>query len=400
MISTRIRFPDGEEWDLRRLYDDPPRRNEVLRKFHRAKERPRCLCGADTQVELIVRRLEGNFRLACYPGTTSAHDPRCYFYSPDEGRVGQVYTLDAVEHLSDGGLFIRLDQSLSSNGQRAGVVLAADHKASSRHGASQVKRNTVKLLGLLQILWERAGLHRWQPRAAGDNRRYTEIVDQLTDAAVDVRLPAGDLLSRFYVPPPTYDSAGTELKATLARAGNQQAIVVVGEFLSSRGTNFGEAVALVCLKNCPLYFPGELWTRLLNSYRRPQRTEDERFWMIAICTLSPAGHINVKDAAWMECQRNYIVVHSAHERRVADRLVLQGRTFFKPLRYDTSEEDAAFPDFVLTDVGGEPMPMEVWGLNTPDYLQRRREKTLKYGARLWEWDVFTENELRPFPPRA
>ena len=102
----------------------------------------------------------------------------------------------------------------------------------------------------------------------------------------------------------------------------------------------------------------------------------------------------------MECQRNYIVIHSAHERLVADRLVIEGRSFIKPLRYDTSEEDAVFPDFLLTDVAGTPLPMEVWGLNSPDYLARRQEKLRHYGARLWEWDVFSEKEMKPFPPRA
>ncbi len=51
------------------------------------------------------------------------------------------------------------------------------------------------------------------------------------------------------------------------------------------------------------------------------------------------------------------------------------RAFIKPLRYD-GEEDV-FPDFVLTDVPGkEALPMEVFGINTPEYLERKREKGL------------------------
>ncbi|WP_223815738.1 MULTISPECIES: DUF1173 family protein [Pantoea] len=58
---------------------------------------------------------------------------------------------------------------------------------------------------------------------------------------------------------------------------------------------------------------------------------------------------------------------------VETRLWEEKRAFIKPLRYD-GEEDV-FPDFVLTDVPGtEVLPMEVFGMNTPDYLQRRREK--------------------------
>ena len=259
MFETTIRLPDGCDWNLRQLYDEPSRRNQVLKQFHRASRRTRCLCSERNPVELVVRRVDGNFRLACYPGTTAAHDSRCYFYSADEGRVGQAYTLEAVEHQSDGGLFVRLDQSLAGLRNAAPAKLGADRKQDPRHGASRVKRNTVTLQGLLQILWERAGLHRWHPRAPGDNRRYTEIVDRLTDAAADVRLPAAALVDRFYLPPPTYDEGGAQLKTFVSGAGRDQAVLVVGEFLSSRPTEFGEAVSLVCLRNRPLFF----WPRPL-----------------------------------------------------------------------------------------------------------------------------------------
>ena len=400
MFHTRIRLPDGHDWNLRQLYDDPPRRNQLLKPFHLAKRRPHCLCAEREPVRLIVRRVHGNFRLACYPGTTAIHDPRCYFYSAEEGRVGQAYTLDAVEKQPDGGIYVRLDQSLAAARPTVAQHISAERKQELRRGATRFQRNTVKLQGLLQILWERAGLHRWHPRNPGDNRRYTEIVDRLTDAAIDVRVPAGNLTERLYLPPPTYDDGGQTLRATARRAGTQQAILIIGEFLSSRPTEFGEAVTLVCLRDCPLFLSKELWAGRTNSYRRPRRTDDERFWLIAICTLSPAGHVNVKDAAWMECQRNYIVVHSAYERRVADLLVLQERTFVKPVRYDTTEEDAVFPDFVLNDVRGGPYPMEVWGLDTPAYLARMVEKRAHYGARLWEWNACKGEEVPPFPPEA
>jgi len=50
-----------------------------------------------------------------------------------------------------------------------------------------------------------------------------------------------------------------------------------------------------------------------------------------------------------------------------------------------------FPDFVLKDVSGvDALPMEVFGMNTPDYLQRKQEKTAHYDkeygqGRWWCW---------------
>lgn len=48
--------------------------------------------------------------------------------------------------------------------------------------------------------------------------------------------------------------------------------------------------------------------------------------------------------------------------------------FIKPLRYDCEED--VFPDFVLKDVTSvDALPMEEFGMNTPEYLLRKQVKT-------------------------
>ena len=82
------------------------------------------------------------------------------------------------------------------------------------------------------------------------------------------------------------------------------------------------------------------------------------------------------------------------------------RAFIKPEGYDGEEN--VFPDFVLTDVAGaEALPMEVFGMNTPDYLQRKQVKTVAYDTeygpgRWWQWDASADPEghdIPAFPPR-
>lgn len=62
----------------------------------------------------------------------------------------------------------------------------------------------------------------------------------------------------------------------------------------------------------------------------------------------------------------------------------------------------------MTDIPGtEALPMEVFGMNTQDYLQRKQAKiTLydrEYGAgRWWQWDALADlegNDIPAFPPR-
>jgi len=68
------------------------------------------------------------------------------------------------------------------------------------------------------------------------------------------------------------------------------------------------------------------------------------------------------------------------------RLWEDNRAFNKPLRYDGKE--GVFPNVVLTDVPGkEALPMKVFGMNTPKYVQRKRVKAAiydrEYGADSW-----------------
>jgi len=62
-----------------------------------------------------------------------------------------------------------------------------------------------------------------------------------------------------------------------------------------------------------------------------------------------------------------------------------------------------FPDFVLKDVPGmDALPMEVFGMNSPEYLLRREVKTAYYEAeygpgRWWYWNTAEKSGMPAFP---
>ncbi|AVJ57558.1 DUF1173 domain-containing protein (plasmid) [Klebsiella variicola] len=70
------------------------------------------------------------------------------------------------------------------------------------------------------------------------------------------------------------------------------------------------------------------------------------------------------------------------------------RSFYKPLRYDSTTHEY-LADFCLTDASTEnhlPFPVEIWGMNTPNYQEHRMEKerwyNANYGATGWSsWDA-------------
>ncbi|MFL6615737.1 MAG: SDR family NAD(P)-dependent oxidoreductase [Pantoea agglomerans] len=115
----------------------------------------------------------------------------------------------------------------------------------------------------------------------------------------------------------------------------------------------------------------------------------------------PSSSSTVIDVALMTVSPRFIPLDSSYEEAVEEKLWQEKRTFIKPLRYD-GEEDV-FPDFVLKDVPGvDALPMEVFGMNTPEYLLRMQEKTSYYEAQYgpghwWSWNAAEKSDMPAFP---
>jgi hypothetical protein len=122
--------------------------------------------------------------------------------------------------------------------------------------------------------------------------------------------------------------------------------------------------------------------------------------VIAGIQVSEKGKLNWVYGALMATNDNFIPVDSGHERAVADALIRQRREFAKPLRYTGNE--ATHPDFILTDTQPE-VTMEVFGMDTPEYLHRKQQKVDYYrneGRSLWVWNAAQTGEGMPAFPLA
>lgn len=397
MFRTIIRLPSGRAIPLRDIYESRDTRHRYLRPFHRSDNRCVCLCNpaAAAPLQLVVRFFDEDYRLACYQGTTAEHNPQCAFYSPRLPSIAQT-SLDAVEPRGDGGLYVRLEHTLDLTPVEREDAPAHEEKEAAPEASK--KRNTVKLLGLLNILWEWSGLHRWVPLEPNQQRRYSEVQDRLTSAAESIEIPAGRLGTRFYTPPPTWDQQGEILKRTCQRAGRHQAVLVSGQFLAERPTASGKGhmLNLVCMPKCGLFVDTATFAAAINSYGDPVRTERQRSWILAACTLTRNGLVVVHEIVWLHCSPAFIPVHSSHELELAELLVRDDRAFTKPLRYQ-ARNDSTFPDFVLHDADIPDQPMEVWGLDDPDYLARMERKRALYGPKLWEWPAYQDRPIPPLP---
>jgi len=115
----------------------------------------------------------------------------------------------------------------------------------------------------------------------------------------------------------------------------------------------------------------------------------------------PSSCSAVIDVALMTVSPRFIPLDSGYESAVEEKLWQEKRAFIKPLRYD-GEEDV-FRDFVLKDVAGmDALSMEVYAMNTPEYLLRKQEKTSHYESeygpgRWWSWNAAEKTDMAVFP---
>lgn len=102
----------------------------------------------------------------------------------------------------------------------------------------------------------------------------------------------------------------------------------------------------------------------------------------------------------MHLSERFIPLDSSYEGKLEQALVDAKRSFVKPLRYEA--DDLVFPDFWLSDMGGD-YPLEVFGMNTVTYLERKLQKTAIYGDATkyplgwWYWDVLTQPMIPTLP---
>jgi hypothetical protein len=164
-----------------------------------------------------------------------------------------------------------------------------------------------------------------------------------------------------------------------------------------------------------LVLPEDVHHRLKRSFSRELGDWRRGMKVVVIAETEPPEtslrHINgrnrpsscstVIDVALMKVSPGFIPLDSGYKGAVEEKLWQEKRSFIKPLRYD-GEEDV-FPDFVLKDIPGvDALPMEAFGMNTPEYLLRKQEKTSHYESeygpgRWWSWNAAEKPDMPAFP---
>lgn len=392
-----------------------------------------CLClPAEADEDTVRRRLKVHLSqrtdqcwLSSYSCTGHEHAPDCRFYSvwPDE-RQAAIYTADVLKVATDGTLVVRLPTGLQKKDVQENP--SAEPPEQSGTGIKRRRHPSMELTGFLHLLWERSGINIWHPAFDKKKRSADWVSWKLNETAAQIRI--GRL--------PLQDSL-----LLMARKGQQQTdknwqrirtaekksrrLVMISQMAA--WTDAAEerlqqhALPLGLFGGFPvLHLPEDVMARISRSYARELAGWRRGGKVIVICETEPpetsfnrekgrtVPHTTSKviDVALMMVSARFIPLDSGYEGIVEERLWQEKRAFRKPLRYD-GEEDV-FPDFVLTDMPGvDALPMEVFGMKTAKYLQRKQEKIAHYDeeygpGKWWHWnaaDCPDTQDIPAFPAR-
>jgi hypothetical protein len=249
---------------------------------------------------------------------------------------------------------------------------------------------------------------------------YHHLRQALAERELGARLPLADTL---YVPSVRRNLARSTVLAELdaqyahleRRYGPRYTpvLLVLGEVQRLDAAAPGEhRLILKGMGNVPLQEAGDALTRLRATWptafsrldlahaNAAADSEPNRVFVLAGVTFPSRRQLLVVYAAALETTHQFIPVESAAEATMARALVHAGRAFDKPLRYDGAAE--LFPDFRLLDTE-PPTLVEVWGMNAPAYLDRKRIKRDTYRRErtpLIEWNAAADEPLPPLTTGA
>lgn len=369
---------------------------DAIAAAHTAHRRPRCLCRPEG-VDMYVARLGEGLIVKRMPETGGQHAPGCPSYEPpaEFTGLGQVLGSAISEDPATGITTLKLDFPLTRIPGRAAMPPAgASGDSVATHGTR------LSLRGLLHYLWDQAELTRWHPGFAG-KRTWATVRRHLLRAA-EHKMARGDALpARLHVPEPFTPDDRDAINArriaqwrhAVAAPGKpQQLMIVIGEVKEIVPARYGYKAIIKHMPDQAFALDEALYRRLGRRFEPALAlwgaTEDIRMMMIATFGIAASGIPSIVELCLMPVTRQWLPVEDEFERRLIERLVSDGRSFVKGLRYNMDSADVV-ASATLTDGGGDAPALFIERLRTPD--DRARRDVISDALPGWRWDPSIED---------
>lgn len=317
---------------------------EAIADAHAAHQRPRCLCLAEG-VEMYVARLGEGYIVKRMPDTGSHHAPDCPSYEPpaEFSGLGQVLGNAITEDPTTGATTLKLDFPLTKMPGKSQLPPAGgDSDSVASDGAK------LSLRGLLHYLWDQAELTRWLPGFAG-KRTWGTVRKHLLLAAEGKVARGGSLRSRLYIPEVfSVEQRGaintrrlSMWSQSVAVPGKQQQLILtIAEIKEIVPARYGFKAVVKHVPDQAFALDEQIYRRLARRFERELAlwgaADDIHMVMIATFSVAAAGIPTIVELSLMPATRHWLPVEDGFEKQLVDRLVVDGRSFVKGLRYNLS----------------------------------------------------------------
>jgi Protein of unknown function (DUF1173) len=375
---------------------------EAIAAAHAAHQRPRCLCLVDG-VEMYVARLAGTnegYIVKRMPDTGSRHAPDCPSYEPPPGvsGLGQVLGSAITEDPATGETTLKLDFSMSKIAGRSAMPAAGGDSDSVASSGTKLS-----LRGLLHYLWDQSELTRWQPGFAG-KRTWSTVRKHLLLAAEN-KIARGDALrSWLYIPEVFSVEQRDAINArrmmqwtqAIAMPGRpQHLMLMIGEVKEIVPARYGFKAVVKHVPDQAFALDEQLYQRLGRRFESALvlwgAASDIHMVMIATFSVSAAGIPNIVELSLMPVTRQWLPVEDAFEKQLVERLVGDGRSFVKGLRYNLPA-DHVVASATLTDCEGAASLLFIAPAGIENFLPQLSLPDAVMPA--WVWRPAAE----PMPP--
>lgn len=354
-------------------------------------------------VEMYVARLGDGYIVKRMPDTGSRHAPDCPSYEPpaEFSGLGQVLGSAITEDPATGETTLKLDFPLTKLPGRSQMPpVGGDSDSVSTSGTR------LSLRGLLHYLWDQADLTRWHPGFSG-KRTWATVRRHLLQAA-EHKLTRGDALrARLYVPEPFAIDQRDAINArrlarwqhAVASPGTlQRLMLLIGEVKEIVPARYGFKAVVKHVPDQGFALDEQLYRRLGRRFDAELAlwgaAEDIHLVMVATFSVAATGIPTIVELSLMPATRQWLPVESGFEKQLVERLVADGRSFVKGLRYNLGT-GSGLASATLTDCeGSAPLLFVVPAVND-DSGRYRQVSDPSVPAWLWNPSSGAMPELPP-----
>ena len=376
---------------------------EAVADSHAAHQRPRCMCLVEG-IEMYVARLGDGYIVKRMPDTGSQHAPGCPSYQPpaESSGLGQVLGSAITEDPATGETNLRLDFSMSKIAGRTAMPTAGGDSDSVASSGTKLS-----LRGLLHYLWDQAELTRWQPGFAG-RRTWSTVRKHLLQAAENKIARGDSLRTRLYIPEAFSVEQRDAINArrvaqwsqAIAAPGKpQHLMLLIAEVKEIVPARYGFKAVVKHVPDQAVALDEQLYRRLGRRFDSALAlwgaADDIHMVMIATFSVAAVGIPTIVELSLMPVTRHWLPVEDGYEKQLIERLVADGRSFVKGLRYNLGAE-GALASATLTDCEGSAPLLFVVHAGIEDngrYLQ-----VCDPSLPVWQWSPSHE-AMPALPPR-